>query len=70
MFCHVFLGDADVNPATYEICNLLEETAYVGTRLRAQTQWQPTLPVTLLCLLQMDFNERFRQYLERLQRVR
>ena len=69
MFCHVFLGDAAVHPATYEIFTLMEETAHVGARLRAQTQRQPDSLVALLCLLQMEFNEIFRQALERRQRV-
>ena len=69
MFCCVFLGDAEVHPATYEVCSLLEERAYAGVRLRSQTQRQPTLPVALLCLLQTEFTEGFRQVLERRQRV-
>ena len=67
---HVFLGDAAVKPATYEVYTLVNETAHIGARLRAQTQRQPTLPVALLHLLQTDFNEIFCQALERWQRVR
>ena len=51
VFCHVFLGDTAVHLATYEVRVLVEETAYVGARLQAQTQRQPALPVALLRLL-------------------
>ena len=56
VLCHVFLGDTAMHPATYEVCSLLEETAYVGTRLQPETQRPPTLTVSLLRLLQTDFN--------------
>ena len=56
MLCRVFLGDTAMHPATYEVCSLLEETAYVGTRLQPETQRPPTLTVSLLRLLQTDFN--------------
>ena len=69
MFCHVFLGDVAVQPETYEVCRLVEETAYVGARLQAKMQRKLTLPVTLLHLLQTELNKSFRQELERRQRV-
>ena len=70
VFYHVFLGDAAVHPATYEVCRLIEETAYIRARLQSQTQRQPTFSVALLRLLQTEFNESFHQALERRQRVR
>ena len=70
VFCHVFLGNVSVHPATYEVCILVEETAYAIAIPQAQTQWQPALTVALLCLLQTDLNESFRQALERHQQVR
>ena len=70
VFCHVFFGNADVHLATYEVFTLAKETAYVGARLRAQTQRQPDQPVSLLSLLHTQFNESSRQALERQHRVR
>ena len=32
VFCHVFLGDTVVHPATYEVYTLVEETTHVGAR--------------------------------------
>ena len=58
-----------MHPNTYKVCILVEETAYVGAWLRAQTQRQPTLLVALLKLLQTDSNKSFRQALERRQQV-
>ena len=59
VFCHIFLGDVAVHPATYKVCTLVKDTAHVSARLRAQTQSQPASPVALLCLLHTKFNERF-----------
>ena len=70
VLCHVFLEDAAVHPVTYEVCNLIEETTYIGAILREQTQRHPAIPITVLCLLQMDFNKIFCQGFERHQRVR
>ena len=70
VFCHVFLGDTALQPATYEICRLMYETAYVRAILRAQMQRQPTLTLALLHLLQTQFIESFCQALEWRQRVR
>ena len=70
MFCTLFLGDDGVQPATYDIFLLLEETSGVSPRLQAQARQQPTFPVALLHLLQEDFNESFCQALERQQQVR
>ena len=50
-FFRVFLGNAAVHPATYKVCTLVKETAYVGVRFRTQNQIQPALPVALLHLL-------------------
>ena len=69
VFCHVFLSNASVHPATYEVCTLIKETAYIGARLQDHTQSQPSLPVALLRLLQTEFNKSFRQALERRYRV-
>ena len=70
VFCHVFLGDADVHPTTYKLYTLIEETAYVGARLWDQIQNHPSLPVSLLHFLHKEFNESFMQALERQQQVR
>ena len=35
MLCHIFLVDAALHPATYEVCSLLEETNYVGAQMQA-----------------------------------
>ena len=56
VFYHVFLRDAAVHPATYEVCSFVKETAYVGAIICAQTQWHPALFVALLHLLQKEFN--------------
>ena len=69
VFCCDFLGDTSVHPATYEVCSLLKETAYVKAQLRDQIHRQPTLTIALLLLLQSEFNESFLQALERRQRV-
>ena len=70
VFCTVFLGDDRVHPSTYEMFLLLEETSGVSPRLQAQSHQQPTFPAAFLCLIHQEFNERFRQALERCQRVR
>ena len=70
MFCTLFLGDNRVHPATYKMFLLLEETSGVSLSLRAQARQQPTLPTALLCLIQQESNESFRQALERWHRVR
>ena len=49
---------------------LLGGTAGVSPRLREQAGHQPTFPAALLRLTQKEFNESFRQALERRQRVR
>ena len=69
MFCHVFLRDAAIHPTTYEVCTLINETAHVGARFQVQMQRHTTLSVALLRLLQIEFNESFRQALERRQQV-
>ena len=70
MFCTLFLGDNGVHPAPYKMFLLLEETSGVSLRLRAQACQQPTLPAALFHLIHQEFNESFRQALERRQRVR
>ena len=65
MLCHIFLGDAAVHPAKYEVCTLVQETAYVWERLQAYTKWKTALSVALLRLLQTEFNQSFLQVLER-----
>ena len=67
MFCTVFLGDDGVNPATYDMFLLLEETSRVSPRLWAQDCQQPTLPTAPLCLIYQEFNESFQQALDRRQ---
>ena len=66
----VFLGDDGAHPETYEMFLLMEETSRVSPRLRAQARNQPIFPIALLRLIQKEFNESFRQALERRQRVR
>ena len=61
MFCNLFLGDNGVHPATYKMFLLLEETSGVSLRLWAQARQQPTFPAALLCFIQQEFNESFRQ---------
>ena len=68
MFCHVLLEYVAMQPATYEVYSLLKETTYVGVHMRSQTQRHPTMYATRLCPLQPEFNENFRQALERQQR--
>ena len=63
MFCTVFLGDDGVQPATYEMFLLLEETSGVSLRLQVQACQQPTFLTTLLCLIQQESNESFWQAL-------
>ena len=63
VLCHVLLAETAVHPATYELCSLVEETAYVGASIIAQTHWQMTLPVAHLHLLQTVFNESYCQVL-------
>ena len=70
VLCTVFLGDDGAHPATYEIFLLLEETSGVSPRIRAQARHQPTFPAALLRRIHQEFNESFRQALERRQRVR
>ena len=69
-FCTVFLRDDGVHPDTYKMLLLLEETSGIRPTLRAQACQQPTFPAALLRLIQHEFNEIFRQALERRQRVR
>ena len=69
VFCKVFLVANGVQPATYEMFLLLEETAGVRPRLRSQARQQPTPPSALLHLTQQEFNESFCQALERRKRV-
>ena len=70
VFCNLFLGGNGVHPTTYDMLLLLEETSGVSPRLHAQACQQPTFPDALLCLTQQDFNEKFRQMLERQHQVR
>ena len=67
--CTLFLGDNGVNPTTYEMFLLLEETSGVIPRLQDQYFQQPTFPIALLCLIQKYFNQIFLQTLERRKRV-
>ena len=69
VFCMLFLGDDSAHTATYEIFLLLEETSRVSPRLTAQARHKPTFHAALLRLIQKNFNESFRQALERRQRV-
>ena len=52
VFFMVFLGDDGVQPATYKMLLLLEDTSGVILRLRAHARHQPTFPAALLCLIQ------------------
>ena len=70
MFCTFFLGDDGVNPTTYKMLLLLEETSGVSPRLRAQARQLPNVPAALLRLIQQEFNQSFLQTLERRQWVR
>ena len=51
MFFTLFLGDNGVQPATYKVLLLLEETSRVSPRLRAQDCQQPTFTAALLRLI-------------------
>ena len=51
IFCTVFLGDYGVQPATYEMFLLLEETSRVSPRLKVKARQQPTFPAALICLI-------------------
>ena len=44
VFFTLFLGDDEVQPATYNIFLLLQETSGVRLRLRAQARQKPTFP--------------------------
>ena len=66
----MFLGYDGAHPVTYEMLLLLEETAGVIPRLRAQEHHQPNLPTAFLRLIQQEFNKSFHQALVRRQRVR
>ena len=70
VLCTVLLGDDSAHLATYEMFLLLKETSGVSPRLREQSCHQTTFTAALLRLIQKDFNEIFRQALERRQRVR
>ena len=70
MFCTLFMGDDGVQPATYDIFLLLEETSGVILRLQAKARQQPAFPAALLRLTYKEFNEIFRHVLERWQWVR
>ena len=65
VFCTLFLGDNKVNPATYKMLILLENTSGVRPRMRAQSHQNTTIPTALFRLKQKEFNESFRQTLER-----
>ena len=69
VFCILFLGDNGVNPTTYEMFLLLEETSGVIPRLQEKYFQQHTFPIALLCLIQKYFNQSFLQTLERRKRV-
>ena len=66
----MFLGYDGAHPVTYEMLLLLEETAGVIPRLRAQEHHQPTFPAAFLRLIHQEFNKSFHQALVRRQRVR
>ena len=70
IFLSHFPGRQTVHPGTYEVLGLLEEATRFGTRLREQAHRNPTLPTSLLRLIQTDFNKSSRQALERQRRVR
>ena len=70
VFCTVLLVDDGVQPITYDMFLLLEETSEVILRLKAQACQQPNFPVALLRLIQQEFNKSFCQALERQKRVR
>ena len=52
MFCNVFLGNNGVNPVTYDMFLLAEETSRVSPQLRTQAFQQPTFPTSLIFLIQ------------------
>ena len=68
--CTLFLGYDGVHPTTYKIFLLLEVTYGASLRLREQAHQQPNFPAAFLHIIQQEFNESFRQDLERRQRVR
>ena len=70
VFYKVLLEDAALQPTTYEVCTLVEDTAHVGAILREPMQRQPALTIAFLCILQTEFNKIFRKALERQQGVR
>ena len=49
---------------------LLEEISGISLWLREQAHQKPTFPAAFLCLIHQEFNENFRQALERQLRVR
>ena len=69
MFYTMILGDDIGHPATYEMFFLTKETSGVIPRLWAQSRQQPTIPATILRLLQQEFDDRLWQVLERWQKV-
>ena len=61
-------GFEDVEACVIRMQNT--DASVVSPRLRAQARQQPTFPAALLRLIQQEFNESFRQALERRQEVR
>ena len=70
VFCMVFLVDEEKHPATFEMFLLIEETSSVSMRLLTQERKHPTFTAAFLHLIQQEFNDSFRQVLERPQRFR
>ena len=70
VMCSVFLGHMGQHPATFDMATLSKETATICPHLWAQSLQEPAFPVTLLCLIQMEFKENSYHSLERRQQVR
>ena len=51
--CTVFLGNASVQPVTYEFLGLFEEATGVEAILQGQSHRQTTFLTDLLCSIQM-----------------
>ena len=70
VICTVFLGDVIWHMVTFDMVAFIGEISGVGLQLHTQAYCQPAFPPALLCLIQTEFSESFRQTLERQQRVR
>ena len=69
VFCTLFLGTEYTHPATTKMMAPVKETTCIQARLPSQCRRPPILPVALLRLIQTEYKESFRQYLEQQHRV-